>query len=79
MSALGDEHVQPSASLCVTKTSATDVRTGGNNVKWSMERLLSGLFVPSTPRDAFASNNNNSNNNDCISRAPFHVKHAQLR
>ena len=24
-------------------------------------------------------NNNKDNNNDCISRAPFHVKHAQLR
>ena len=24
-------------------------------------------------------NNNNSNNNECIVRAPFHVKHAQLR
>ena len=24
-------------------------------------------------------NNNNNNNNECISREPFHVKHAQLR
>ena len=24
-------------------------------------------------------NNNNNNNNECISRASFHVKHAQLR
>ena len=24
-------------------------------------------------------NNNSNNNNNCISRAPFHVKHAQMR
>ena len=26
-----------------------------------------------------ANSNNNINDNKCISRAPFHVKHAQLR
>ena len=27
----------------------------------------------------YNNNNNNNNNNERISRAPFHVKHAQLR
>ena len=27
----------------------------------------------------FKTNNNNNNNNEGISRAPFHVRHAQLR
>ena len=32
------------------------------------------------PQEACAKeNNNNDNNNHCISRAPFHVKYAQLR
>ena len=39
----------------------------------------SNNFVSNIQQSPTLNNNNNNNNNERISRAPFHVKHTQLR